>query len=228
MSDEPDCDWCQSLGAVGGCDRCGKINPHSATNFPKPTAPAPQANAYDDNGRPITMGISNGAPQAKCETCGAPVRVVGETTLHYEPLASEVRAWVLSDDNCGGPLIASGPDTPDHEEVPVIERSAHMRLAAELEAAHALAKDYAEDWKRVQDAERRAEAAEARVADVIANRQVVEDRWTAAQAEVKRLREALDGAMSAIDKSIARADDYGDSHCSQPIREARAALGREG
>ena len=27
---------------------------------------------------------------AKCELCGTPVKVVGDTTLHYEPIASVV------------------------------------------------------------------------------------------------------------------------------------------
>lgn len=33
--------------------------------------------------------------------------------------------------------------------------------------------------------------------------------------------------LEAIKKSIARSDDYGDSHCSAPIREARAQVTRE-
>lgn len=45
-------------------------------------------------------------------------------------------------------------------------------------------------------------------------------RIDALEAENKRLREAME-------KSIARADDYGDSYCSQPIRQALALKSKE-
>ena len=35
------------------------------------------------------------------------------------------------------------------------------------------------------------------------------------------------GLVEAIEKSIARSDDYGDSHCSQPIRKALTAYQHE-
>lgn len=43
-------------------------------------------------------------------------------------------------------------------------------------------------------------------------------------ARTRELTEALVQAVEAIQQSIARSDDYGDSHCSQPIREALSRI----
>jgi hypothetical protein len=44
------------------------------------------------------------------------------------------------------------------------------------------------------------------------------------RSDIPALVEALVEALEAIDRSIARSDDYGDSHCSQPIRQARTKI----
>lgn len=190
MSDETKCDWCEDFGAVGGCDKCGKINPNSATNLPwlKPTAPAPQA--------------------------------------------SEVRTWLIT--RIGGRVDVKGPDTPHTggNEVRVIEHAAYLRLAAELEqvkgalsASRAIIKAFD---TTLSNALNRAEAAEARVKE-LESREItgttlhIRDfaQWEAlraerdhAQAEVKRLREALEDLLPTL---VAQTQ----------IERARAALGRE-
>lgn len=44
------------------------------------------------------------------------------------------------------------------------------------------------------------------------------------QHKADTLRAQLKIAVDAIKQSVARSDDYGDSHCSQPIRQALASI----
>lgn len=161
------------------------------------------------------------APQSKCELCGSPVRVVGETTLSYEPVqASEgFKDWDAGS-FAYGTLVKRHPDEVIEYRVADFvsgarwQHAAYLRLAAELEQVK-------------REPSKTATMLYARVDELTAERD-------AAQAEVKRLREALEWIASDSDTDGKPYLTYYErtlkDGTSVPTycEVARAALGREG
>lgn len=151
------------------------------------------------------------APQAKCETCGSPVRVVGETTLSYEPVqASEVLPAI--------PNYVAHPQSVwfDEHWRPVV-----MRLATELEQV----KRERDEWMSKYGFIGLANSALSR-SDHVAFGSLM-TKLSKANDEVKRLREVLEFYADGDYSTCPSAGDYHSPMDDEGGKRARAALGRE-
>lgn len=134
------------------------------------------------------------APQAKCELCGSPVRVVGETTLSYEPVqASEVREfWLNPNPDCRG-WSEGKPDDwllANTGAIRAVEHAAYLSLAAELEKV-----------KRERDELREIMHKFERHSSI---HLVPREERDHALAQVKRLRGALESVISESSWPLAK------------------------
>lgn len=62
-------------------------------------------------------------PQSKCELCGSPIKVVGSTTLHYEPYVADIQSYAESEQ----PKSGNEPEACSQEE---LEEMAHKASVA--------------------------------------------------------------------------------------------------